>query len=278
MKSALEDEIKHLCKEKNDLNENRASSVSKIAILQDEITSLRLSMHKFEDELRCHVNEKMSLNQKISSLKNEKNGFAEAFHELTDNLRRMELRGTGLEKELQRLQDENLSLNETKVSSFSKIVSFQFEVISLSESKHRLQDELQLHSEEKEVLQQELISLKNERNDLEERHHELVEQIEEVNSNVISLLAFVMDLHDGNKEHKTTFRRYEHEKTFHLEQLSLTGSMMEKKLFLDNSLSDAKLELQCFLEKVKELEEYCRSLHDNVLSIMSTKPMIVYKT
>ncbi|KAG0481261.1 hypothetical protein HPP92_012119 [Vanilla planifolia] len=261
--------------EYNGINEEKYSSVSKIKILQEKITSLCLLVHKLEDELQCYADKNVFHQQELSTVKNEKKDLSEAQHELTDKLRRMELRETGLEEEMRHLHDENRSLNEKKFSSLSKIVCLQDEIISLKESKYRLEDEFKFQEEEKRVLQQEILSLKNERRVLEERHNEIVAQIEEVNFNVISLQAEMKEMHDGNKELQDTCKRYEDEKTIHAHQLNLMESIMEKNAVLEESLSDTNAQLKILLAKIKGLEEYCQSLHGIVLSHMSVKPAMI---
>lgn len=274
-KASLEEEIKHLRDENNGLNEKNFSFVSKIICLQDEILSLRTSKHKIQDELRFNGEEKMLLQQEIYSYKNKRNDLEEGHYGLIEKLRRIELREAGLEEEMRRLRDENNGLNEKIFSCSSKIVNLQDEIISLRESKYRLEGELQFHVEENKVLKKEFFSLKNERNVLEERHRELIEQIEEVNFNFVSLQAVLKELHNGNKELKDTCMKHEDEKARHLEQLRLIKSMSEKNVFLDNYLSGANAELKSLLEKIKGLQEYCDSLHHNVISHISSKPVLI---
>ncbi|PKU76423.1 protein NETWORKED 1B isoform X1 [Dendrobium catenatum] len=272
-KAGLEEEIKRLRDENHSLNEKKDLSVAKIICLQDEIISLRASNHKIQDELRFNGEEKMFLQKQISSYKNKRNDLEEGHYGLMEKLKRMELREAAMEEEMRRLHDENNDLNEKILSFSSKIVNLQNEIISLSESKYRLDDELQIHLEEKKVLEQDLFSLKNRRNVLEERHCELIEQIEEVNFNVISLHAVVKELHDGNKELKDTCKKHEDEKAHHFQQLKLIKLMSENNAFLDGYLSGANAEFKSLIDKIMGLKEYCDSLHHNVISHISSKPV-----
>ncbi|KAH0458144.1 hypothetical protein IEQ34_013459 [Dendrobium chrysotoxum] len=191
-------------------------------------------------------------------------------------LTRMELNKTGLEEEIKRLHDENNVLNEKSFSSISKIVGLQDQIHSLRRSKLKIADELRFHLDENKSLQQELSFLRIESNNLEERHHELMEQIVEVNFNVVSLQALVQELLVGKTELKDACKKHEGEKPFNLEDLRPMESLSVKKyLLLEHSLSDVTAGLEWLGEKIKGLQECCKSLHGNVLSHASDNNVMV---
>ncbi|PKA64397.1 hypothetical protein AXF42_Ash009619 [Apostasia shenzhenica] len=262
----LEEELRQLYNENNDLIDKSISTVSKIVSLQDEIISLRGLKQNLEKELQIHAEESRFLQQELSSIENERNGFEKGHRELTDKLGEMQFSKAGLEEELRHLRNENYVLKEESYASLSKILSLQDEIISLRESNRKLEDALQFHVEKKEALQQELSCLKNEKNDAEKRHHDLTQQIERVNCNVDSLQALIMEFHDGCEGPKCKkFEKLEDEKPFYFDKFRLMEDLPEKNAIYNISLSNMNTELICLQEKIKGLEEYFQSLHGNIL-------------
>ena len=271
----LEIENQSLQLELSVLKEMAKKQQDELHMAQGEVEKLNISINEerersMQAEMAC-----LSLEKLHSQSQEEVRGLSLEIQNWVEKLMNVELSKVGLEEEIQQLKGEIDSLNEQICSSALKIKSLQDEINLLEELKRKLQDEVGVHVDEKKSLQQEFLSIKADKKALEQRHHELTEQIGAVNLNVESLQGMVKELRDGNVELKELCEKHEDERVIYLKSLKFMEKITEQNVALENSLSNANVELEELREKVKTLEESCEALRRKTSLHISEKAVIV---
>lgn len=190
----------------------------------------------------------------------ELRSLATELHGKVQNLKEVETRNKSLQDEVLQVKDENKSLDDRNVTSAITIKDLQNEMSNLREAKEKLEEEVEVRVDERNALQQEIYCLKEELNDLSKKNSTIMEQVHAVGLNPECLGSSVKELQDENSSLKETCRKEKAEKIALLEKLVILEQLLEKNSILENSLSDLNAELEALREKIKALEESCRSL------------------
>ncbi|XP_008804982.2 protein NETWORKED 1D-like isoform X2 [Phoenix dactylifera] len=271
----LQEEM-HKLKEENDiLHKQNLSSAAEIKDLQDEIIFLNETKGTLDHEVDGHVEEKKVLRQELCHLEEDRNGLVQKNQGLVEQIKAITVNAESLQELICKLKEENYSLNEQNLSSALKVNDLQDEIIFLNEAKGALDHEVDLHVEEKKALQQELFHLKEYRTDLEQRNQLLTEQMKVVSVNVESLQELVKELENGNTELREICKKHEVEKEFILEKLKDTEQLLEKNVFLEDSLSDANVELEVLRQKITTLEASQESRSSEISTFIAEKALLV---
>ncbi|XP_020591721.1 protein NETWORKED 1B-like [Phalaenopsis equestris] len=176
-----------------------------------------------------------------------------------------------LEEEVSQLKDQNFTLNEHNLACALKMKHLEDEIISLKERNCKLESEIENQAETNRVLQQEFESLKHEKNEIDLNHQGLTKEMEATSLHIESLEAQVKDLQYGHSELKESCTKLEEEKLLFLNKLKDMESVSEKNSVLENSLSDANVELEELREKIVVLEGSCESLNAAVSTHVAEK-------
>ncbi|PKA58268.1 hypothetical protein AXF42_Ash012991 [Apostasia shenzhenica] len=297
-------EVQSLRDEISRLESEKEAAISQNQLSQESINSLETEISKAKDEIRKLIEEMMILIEKLSraekenqclqveleerkrvlemSLKSSEqlhNESQEKFKLMAleiqthvEKLQEFEHSKAVLEEELHHFKDNNSSLNKQNLACALKIKELQDEMIALKEMHRKLEDEVEIFSKDKMVLQQELKSTKTDRNELDLKHKTLSEQILEARSNVESLEVMVKELRQGNSELKEGCRMLEDENVLLLNKLkSMELDLSERNVVLENSLSDANVELEELRDKAKLLEDSFNSLNTELSTHVEEK-------
>lgn len=190
-------------------------------------------------------------------------------------LKDMEHWSKSLEEELQQVKDENKSLNDQNLASSMSISSLQEEIYRLKDMAGKLEEEVGLRLDQRNALQQEIYCLKEEINDLNRRHHGVIEQLESVGLKPDTLASSVTELQDEKSNLKEIYIKESNEKVILLQKLENMEKILEKNALLEISLSDLNAELEAVREKVKALEESCRSFQGETTALIADRASLI---
>ncbi|XP_026656045.2 protein NETWORKED 1D [Phoenix dactylifera] len=273
--ASLEEEVSKLKEEIDSLNEQNFSSVAKIKDLQDEIIFLNETKRTIDHEVDVHVEEKKVLQQELCHLEEDRSDLLQRNQGLMEQIKAVSVNAESLQELVLKLKKENDSLNEQNLSSAAKVKDLQDEIIFLNETKRTLDHEVSLHVEEKKVRQQELCHLEENRSGLEQRNQLLMEQMKACSVNAESLQGLVKELQNGNMELKEICKKHEVEKELILDKLKDMNQLLEKNVFLENSLSDANVELELLRQNIGALEASKESLSGEIFTLNADKALLV---
>ncbi|XP_020698182.1 protein NETWORKED 1A [Dendrobium catenatum] len=296
--SSLEIEISKLKNEIKKLNEEMEMAVLKLngaeqrcLALEKANQSLQLELEaaKIElEELRLSINQSeqkreeaemsLQLKEQLYNQSNEKvMRMTLEIQSLLEKLREVGHNKVGLEEEVSQLKDMNSTLNEHNLACALKMKHLEDEIVSLKEINGKLEDEIEIQAENKKILQQEFESLKEDKNVIELNHQSLTKEMEAASLHIESLETQVKDLQYGHTELKECCSKLEYEKLQFLNKLKDMDSVSERNSALENSLSDANVELEEFREKIVVLEGSCESLNAAVSTHVSEKTALAFQ-
>ncbi|KAK8938338.1 hypothetical protein KSP40_PGU007656 [Platanthera guangdongensis] len=167
----------------------------------------------------------------------------------------------GLEDEIRKLQDMNSILNEHNSECALKVTHLEAEMISLKEINCKLEDEVEIHAEMKKVLQQEHESLKNDKNEIDLKHQILTKEMEDASLHAELLGTQVKKLQWDHDELEEYCRKLQGENFMFLDKLKDMESVSKRNSVLENSLSEANVEIEELKERIKVLEGSCESIN-----------------
>ncbi|XP_072999913.1 protein NETWORKED 1A-like [Typha latifolia] len=231
---------------------------------QDETKDLHISL---EEEFRQRMEAEMALlsvEKLYFQSQQEVKRLILEIQKLSEQLNEVEQRKADLEDTVCKIKEEINNLKEQNASSDLMIENLRSEVNLLKEMKEKLENELCFHVGENVDLQQDLFHQKEERNDLEQKAQRLKEQIEGLTNKIETLQMLVEELQNGNIELKEICRKYEMEKDLLSEKLKDMEKVSRKSRVLENSLSDANVEIRSLRERITALEAAWKSLNNEI--------------
>nr|XP_016498121.1 PREDICTED: protein NETWORKED 1D-like [Nicotiana tabacum]XP_016498122.1 PREDICTED: protein NETWORKED 1D-like [Nicotiana tabacum] len=228
----LQDEVQKVKEENKDLNEINVSSAISMRDMQNEISSLREVKGKLEVEVELRVDQRNALQQEIYCLKEELNDHNKKLLSIVTQVQAVGLDPECFESSVKELQDEKSNLNETcererseKVALLEKLQVFEELLEKISILENSLSD-----------LSAELEAVRGSLQALEDSCQSLLEEKS----------ALLNDKATLTSELQVTIEN--------LEKVSAKNTVLE------NSLSDAHVELQSLKVKSKSLEDSCEIL------------------
>ncbi|XP_073148561.1 protein NETWORKED 1D-like [Henckelia pumila] len=240
---SLQDEVLKVKEENKHLDELNASSSSSIKEMKDEISDLKDSKGKLEEEVELRLDERNALQQEIYCLKEELNDLQKKHHSVVDQVHMVGLNPESFGPTVRELQDENSNLKETwdgerrdKEALMTKLEIMEQLLEKnavLETSLSDLNAELDAVRGKIEALEQSLQSLLKEKSSLLDDKASLMIQLQEANKNL-----------EGLTENNTV---------------------------MANSLSDAHDQLQMLVVKAKTLEDSCQLLENENADLIGEK-------
>ncbi|XP_077247890.1 protein NETWORKED 1D-like [Tasmannia lanceolata] len=266
--SGAEEQCHLLEKANHSLQSDVDILVQKTMMQQKELANKHGELEKFNVSIQDERLNLVRAEAALHSLQNlhsesqeEQRALALELQNRVQMLKEMEFSKQALEDEVQRVKTENYNLNEQNLSHAVSVKILQDELFGLKETKLKLEEVVGLRVEQRNALQQELYCLRDEKNDLHRRHQAVLDQIESVGLNVDCLASSIKDLQDENLKLKEMRDKDENERAL----------LLEKNALLENSLSDANVELEGLRENLKALEESLQSLQQEKLSLVTEK-------
>ncbi|XP_020579695.1 LOW QUALITY PROTEIN: protein NETWORKED 1A-like [Phalaenopsis equestris] len=235
-KIGLEEEVKRLHDENNDLNEKSFSFLSKIVGLQDEINSLRRSKLKIVDELSFHIDENKGLQKELSFLKFERDNLEERHHDLMEQILEVNFNVVSLRTLVQELCDGRTVLKDANKKVGGE-KPFNLEVLRLME----------ILSERNSLLENSLSDVTAELELLRDKIKRLEECCESLHGNASST-------EDVTKNGK---------------------KFSDQSTIFENFLADIIFEFEGSNDLVKSLEESCKSLYNQNCSLIAENNNLV---
>ncbi|KAK3013780.1 hypothetical protein RJ639_010139, partial [Escallonia herrerae] len=244
---SLQDKSLKLEEENKSLGELKISSDMSIRNLQDEIFTLVETKENLQAEVELRVDERNALQQEIYCLKEELNDLNKKHQSILVKLDAVGLNSECFESSVKQLQDENSTLQETCQRERCE--------------KAALLEKLEIM----EQLLQKNALLENSLSDMGAELEGVRRKIKSLEESCQALL-----------EEKSTLVD---EKATLITQLQVTnenlGQVLEKNPILEDSLSDARNELEVLKEKSKSLEESCHLLVDQRSGLIGEKDTLI---
>ncbi|KAL5785609.1 hypothetical protein ACOSQ2_008001 [Xanthoceras sorbifolium] len=245
----LEEDIKQVRKENENLHELNHSSTISIKGLQTEIVNLKEMKEKLEEEIALQVEKSTALQQELHHLKEEIVDLNRRYQALVEQVLSVGLKPESLESSVKVLQDENLKLNEV----------------------------CKKHSDEREVLCEKLRNMDS----LSERNVTLQSSLSELNGKLGGSREKVKKLQESCQflhEEKSSLVT---EKATLLSQLQIMTEnmqkLLEKDVLLEKSLAGANVELEGLRTKSKSLQEFCQMLKNEKSNLQNERGTLVSK-
>ncbi|XP_020092803.1 protein NETWORKED 1A-like [Ananas comosus] len=246
-KVRLERELEKIREEYSRLNEQNKSSTLRIIDLQDEIIFLKDVKGKLEDEVSVHVEEKKVLQKQLSRLKEDKNNSEWRHCSLMEQVSAVTSNVESLQALAKELRDGNVELKDI-INNHEGVSALHVENLK----------QLQKMSEKNAALEISLSDANIELERLRKKKKKLEDSCEYLNSKVST---------------------HQSERAVLVSQIDFISQNMEKlsvkNIYLENSLSDANIELESLRGKLKELEESCQSLCDQNSMLLGEKRNLV---
>eukprot|EP00268_Persea_americana_P030221 TRINITY_DN2925_c0_g2_i1.p1 TRINITY_DN2925_c0_g2~~TRINITY_DN2925_c0_g2_i1.p1 ORF type:complete len:2033 (+),score=599.03 TRINITY_DN2925_c0_g2_i1:309-6407(+) len=305
MKQVLEDEVQQIKEENHILNDQNLSSAVLINNLQDEISSLKEKRRKLEKEAGLAIKQNNSLLEDLSFLKEEKDDLNRRCQDAVEQVETVSLYSTCLQSSVKDLQEENFKLkgicqkNEyQKVALLEKLEDMEKlseKNMSLERSLSDANDSLQGLRETLKTLEESYQSLRNEnlglkeicqKNDDEkatlseklENMDKLSEknmvlerslsdkraELQRLRETINTLEGSYQFVQDENLELKEICQKHSDEKQVLLEKLE---NLEKKKILVEQSLSDTRVELEMMEATIKTLADSYQSLQDENLKM-----------
>lgn len=245
--SELQEDLQQVKEENRSLNELNTSSRSSIMNLQNEIFILKEMKDKLEQDLALQVGLSNSLQQEIYHLKEEIEGLNRRYQALIEQVCSVGLDPECLNSSVRDLQDENSKLKEV----------------------------CKKDRDEKEDLYEKLRGM----HELLERNVALERSLSEFNSKLEGSRERVKELQGSCQFLQGEKSGLVAEKAILLSQFQTMTENMQKLLdkdaLLENSLSNANLELEGLREKSKSLEEFCQMLKNEKSNLQNERSTLV---
>jgi chromosome segregation ATPase len=246
-KVSLQKELEKILEENQKLNNQSHSSSAVIIQLQNEIISMKSVHQRLEKEVYCHVEEKKALEREFAHLKEDKSDLERKHISIKEQIQYVNSNVQSLQALAQELRDGNVELKDIiknhESVEFLHIDSLR-KLERMSETNTRLDESLSAATAELEGLRENKVALEESCMDLKSKIHThkseravLVAQIEAISQTMEVLL--------------------------------------EKNVFLENSLLFANGELESLRRKLKELKESSEALHNQNSLLQSEKRTIV---
>ncbi|KAJ8749450.1 hypothetical protein K2173_025645 [Erythroxylum novogranatense] len=243
----LQNELAQVKVENKGLSEVNLSSTLTIQNLQGEISSLRETIGKLEAEVELRVDQRNALQQEIYCLK----------------------------EEINELNKKHLAvMNQVESIGYSS-ESFGSSVKNLQEENTKLKGDLEKERSENEALLEKLENMEKliaKNAVLENSLSDLNVELEELRKKLKSLeesYQFLLADKEALASEKTTLVSQLLVATEHLEKV------MEKNLFLENSLLDANAELESLRLKLKSLEELYKGMQNEKSDLVIAKGSLI---
>ncbi|XP_057423981.1 protein NETWORKED 1D-like [Lotus japonicus] len=246
-KKALEDEVCRVHEENKILNELKISSSLSIENLQDEISNLKKTIEKLEQEVELRLDERNALQQEIYCLKEELNDLNKKHEAVMGEVMSTDLDPQCFGSSVKKLQDENSNLRETCEAEKDEKEALLVKL----EAMGKLLEKNTVLENSLSDMNAELDSVRGKVNVLEETCQSLLVEKSTLAAEKASLFSQLQDT------------------TENLEKLS------EKNKLLENSLFDVNAELEGLRAKSKTLEEQCQLLDHDKSCIFSEKETLV---
>ncbi|XP_075493079.1 protein NETWORKED 1D-like [Primulina tabacum] len=233
---SLQDAVLKVKEENKHLGELNASSSLSIEEMQHEISDLKDSKGKLEEEVELRLDERNALQQDIYCLKEELNDLQKKHHSVVDQMHLVGFYPESFGSSVRELQDENSNLKETwdREKRDKEALMAKLEIMEqlleknavLETSLSDLNAELDAVRGKIETLEQSLQSLLKEKSSL-------MTQLQEANKNLESLT--------------------------------------ENNIVMANSLSDVHNQIQMSVVKAKTLEDSCQLLENEKADLIGEK-------
>ncbi|KAK1426666.1 hypothetical protein QVD17_15343 [Tagetes erecta] len=243
----LEGEIQRKIEENKNLNELNLSSAISLKEMQAEISSLKESNGKLEEEVDLRVDQRNALQQEIYCLKEELNELNKKHGSILEQVVYVGLRPESLGSSVKELQDEKTNLKEEwqKEKTSKEALLAKLEIMGqLLERNVVLENSLSDLGAELEGVRGKLKSLEESYQSLSEEKSNLAVE----KANILGQLQVTTD---------------------NLSQVS------EKNTVLENSLFDAHVKLEVLKQKSKSFEDSCQLLADEKSALISEKGTLV---
>lgn len=233
-KAVLQKELEKILEENQKLNDQSHSSSAVIIRLQDEIISMKNMQRRLEEEVCQHLEEKNKLQHELSHLKEDRSDWERKHSSINEQIQSVNLNVESLQALAQELRDGNVELKEI-VKNHESI-----ELLHIDNLK-----QLERMSETNTQLEKSLSSAATELEGLREKKVALEESCMHLKSKIAT---------------------HQSERAVLVAQIEVVSQTMEdlleKNVFLENSLSDANAELESLRRKLKELKESSQALQN----------------
>ncbi|KAJ3674737.1 hypothetical protein LUZ60_005353 [Juncus effusus] len=248
-KEKLEREIESIREENKKLDEQNHSANSRIILLQDEVISLKDLKRKLEDQVSVYAEEKRIAQEELSRIKGDKTDLEWRHFSLTEQIQTVNLNVESLQGLVKELKDGNFELKEI-IKNHEDVKILQTENFK---QLNRVSDKNSDLEKSLWAANAELEGLRKEKNELEISSENLYSKL------------------------------YEHqaERAVMVSQIEAMSENIEKlvgkKILLENSLFDANAEIEGLREKLRELDEFCRSLRGQNEKLTTDKRSLLYE-
>lgn len=233
-KVVLQKELEKILEENQKLNDQSHSSSAVIIRLQDEIISMKNVQQRLEEEVFQHVEDKKTLKHELSHLKEDRSDLERKHSTIKEQIESVNLNVESLQALAQELRDGNVELKEI-VKNHESIELVHIDNLRqlerMTETNAHLDKSLSAATAELEGLRETKVAL-------EESCMHLRSKISTHQSERAVLVAQIEVVSQTMEE------------------------LLEKNVFLENSLSDANAELESLRRKLKELKESSEALQN----------------
>ena len=248
-KVVLQKELERILEENHKLNDQSHSSSAAIIRLQDEIISMKNVQRRLEEEIFQHVEEKKTLQHELSHLKEDRSDLDRKHSTIKEQIESMNLNVESLQALAQELRDGNVELKEI-VKNHESIELVHIDNLRklerMSETNAHLEKSLSAATAELEGLRENKVALEE------------------------SCMHFRSKISTHQSERAVLVAQ--------IEVVSQTmEELLEKNVFLENSLSDANAELESLRMKLKELKESSEALQNQNSMLQSEKRTLVHQ-
>ncbi|CAA0814176.1 Protein NETWORKED 1A [Striga hermonthica] len=248
-KNELEVEIEKVKDENGNLRQTIMSSSISMEKMQNEIIGLREIRDRLGNEVSVHVNVTASLQEEMFCLKKEIEGLNKTYRELVEQVEAAGLNPKCVEDSLKSLRDESSTLRQKCEHEYveKEILSKRLEEIEGALKKNLIAEstlsdlnaELAVSRREVKELQESSDLLRGEKGNLVVEKASILSQLQAMTDNMQNLLG--------------------------------------KNAVLEDTLCEAKIELQGLREKSKGLEEICQMLKNERSFLLSERDTLVLK-
>ena len=246
-KVVLQKELDKIVEESQKLNDQSHCSSAAIIRLQDEIISMKNAQRRLEEEVCQHLEERKKLQHELSYLKEDRSDYERKHSSIKEQIQSVNLNVESLHSLAQELRDGNVELKEI-VKNHDSI-----ELLHVDNLR-----QLERMSETNAQLEKSLSAATNE--------------LEGLRENKVALEESCMHL-------KSKITTHQSERAVLIAQIEVVSQTMEelleKNVFLENSLSDANAELESLRRKLKELKESSQALQNQNSILQSEKKTLV---
>ncbi|CAM0875778.1 unnamed protein product [Alopecurus aequalis] len=246
-KLMIQKELDNILEENKKLNGQYHSSSAVIIRLQDEIISLKNEQKKLEKEIHQNVDEKKTLQYELSHLKEDRSDLERKHFSIKEQIQSVNLNVESLQALAHELRDGNVELKDI-IKNHERTEVLHTENLR----------QLERMSEKNAHLEKSLASSTTELEGLREKKVALEESCKELHSKIC--------IHQSERAVLVA----------QIETISKTMEvLLEKNVFLENSLSDANAELEGLRMKLKELEVSSEAVHNQNSVLGSEKRTLV---